>query len=51
MRWPLDSLYALKWLRSQLKRDNPDLLREMVRSLAEKLMSAEAEAICGRGED
>ena len=29
--------------------DDPDLLREMVASFAEQLMSAEADALCGAG--
>ena len=45
----LESLDALDWLRKQLEQDNPDLLREMVRSFAERLMSAEADAVCGAG--
>jgi putative transposase len=44
-----DSLDALEWLRKQLEQDNPDLLREMVKSFAEQLMSAEAVAVCGAG--
>ena len=44
-----DSLDALEWLRKHLEQDSPDLLREMVRSFAEQLMSAEADAICGAG--
>ena len=44
-----DSLDALDWLRKQLEQDNPDLLREMVKSFAERLMSAEADAACGAG--
>jgi transposase-like protein len=38
---------ALVWLRKQLETDNNDLLREMVRSFAEELMGAEADAVCG----
>ena len=45
----LESLDALEWLRKHLEQDSPDLLREMVRSFAEQLMSAEADAICGAG--
>jgi len=37
----------LAWLRKQLQQADPDLLREMVRSFAEKLMGAEADALCG----
>jgi putative transposase len=44
-----DSLDALDWLRKQLEQDDPDLLREMVKSFAERLMSAEADAVCGAG--
>ena len=40
-----DSLDALDWLRKQLEQDDADLLREMVKSLAEQLMSADADAI------
>ncbi|MFH1331633.1 MAG: IS256 family transposase [Actinomycetota bacterium] len=40
---------ALAWLRKQLDADGNDLLREMVRSFAESLMSAEAEVLCGAG--
>ncbi len=38
---------ALSWLRKRLEEEYPDLLREMVESFAEQLMSAEADAICG----
>jgi len=37
----------LSWLRKQLETADVDLLREMVRSFAETLMSAEADALCG----
>ena len=40
---------ALAWLRKQLETDDNDLLREMVRSFAEGLMSAEADVVCGAG--
>ncbi len=42
-----DRMDALAWLRKQLEGDGNDLLREMVRSFAEGLMSAEADAVCG----
>ena len=45
----LPGLGLLEWLRKHLEQDSPDLLREMVRSFAEQLMSAEADAICGAG--
>ena len=41
------SMDALAWLRKQLETDGNDLLREMVRSFAEELMSAEADVVCG----
>src|SRR5665648_1261730 len=37
----------LSWLRKQLEVADVDLLREMVRTFAETLMSAEADAVCG----
>lgn len=37
----------LGWLRKQLAEADPDLLREMVKSFAETLMGAEADALCG----
>ena len=40
---------ALEWLRKHLEQDDTDLLREMVVSFAERLMSAEADAMCGAG--
>lgn len=42
-----ESMDALAWLRKQLETDGNDLLREMVRSFAEELMSAEADVVCG----
>ena len=42
-----ESMDALAWLRKQLADDGNDLLREMVRSFAEELMSADADAMCG----
>lgn len=39
----------LGWLRKQLAEAEPDLLREMVRTFAEALMGAEADALCGAG--
>jgi putative transposase len=35
------------WLRKQLEEASPDLLRAMVQELAEALMGAEADALCG----
>jgi transposase-like protein len=41
------SMDALVWLRKQLETADTDLLREMVRSFAEGLMGADADAVCG----
>jgi len=35
------------WLQEQLAQASPDLLRSMVQTFAETLMSAEADAVCG----
>jgi putative transposase len=35
------------WLRKQLEQASPDLLRAMVQEMAEALMGAEADALCG----
>jgi transposase-like protein len=37
------------WLDEHLEQASPDLLREMVRSFAQALMGAEADAVCGAG--
>ena len=37
------------WLHEQLAQASPDLLREMVKTFAEALMGAEADAVCGAG--
>jgi transposase-like protein len=37
------------WLRKQLEETSPDLLRLMVKDMAEALMSADADAVCGAG--
>jgi len=42
-----ESMDLLGWLRKQLAEADSDLLREMVRSFAEALMGAEADAVCG----
>jgi putative transposase len=44
-----DSLDALDWLRKHLEGDSSDVVREMVKAFAERLMSAEADAACGAG--
>ena len=43
------SIEALAWLREQAGAADSDLLREMVRTFAEALMSAEASALCNAG--
>ena len=40
---------ALAWLRKQLDGDENDLLREMVREFAQRLMAAEVDAVVGAG--
>lgn len=42
-----DNMDLLAWLRKQLEEAEPDLLREMVKTFAETLMGAEADALCG----
>lgn len=42
-----DRVEGLAWLRKQLEVADVDLLREMVRAMAEKLMGAEADNLCG----
>jgi putative transposase len=37
------------WLHEHLDQASPDLLREMVRSFSQALMSAEADVVCGAG--
>ncbi len=41
------SMDAVVWLHKWLETDDNDLLREIVSSLAEGLMSAEADVVCG----
>jgi putative transposase len=38
---------VLGWLHKQLEQASPDLLRAMVKTIAETLMAAEAETLCG----
>jgi transposase-like protein len=40
---------ALEWLRKHLDAEGSDLLREMVRTCAERLMGAEVEVLCNAG--
>ena len=42
-----DSVDVAGWLHERLAAASPDLLREMVKTFAEALMSAEADAVCG----
>ena len=44
-----DTVDALDWLRKHLEGDGNDLIREMVQAFAERLMAAEADAMCGAG--
>jgi len=41
------TLDPVVWLRKHLEQADTDLLREMVRTFVQHLMSAEADAICG----
>ena len=43
------SIDVTGWLEEQLAQASPDLLRAMVTTFAEALMSAEADAVCGAG--
>lgn len=40
---------GLAWLRKQAEQADTDLLQEMVKVFAERLMAEEADAICGAG--
>ena len=42
-----NNMDLVAWLRKQLEVAEPDLLREMVKSFAEALMGADADALCG----
>jgi putative transposase len=44
-----DNMDALEWLRKHLDAEASDLLREMVRTFAERLMGAEVEVLCNAG--
>jgi len=43
-----NTMDALEWLRKQLDGDENDLLREMVREFAQRLMAAEVDALARR---
>jgi transposase-like protein len=44
-----DSVDPAGWFAGQIGACEPDLLRSMVKTMAEALMSAEADAVCGAG--
>jgi putative transposase len=44
-----DDVDALEWLRKHLDAEGSDLLREMVRTFAERLTGAEVEVLCNAG--
>jgi transposase-like protein len=44
-----NNMDALEWLRKHLEAEGNDLLREMVRTFAERLMAAEVEVLCNAG--
>ena len=44
-----NNMDALEWLCKRLDEDGNDLVREMVKAFAEKLMGAEVDVICGAG--
>ena len=44
-----NNMDALEWLRKNLDADGNDLLREMVRTFAERLMAAEVDVVCNAG--
>ena len=44
-----NTMELVPWLRKQLENEDGDLLAEMVKTFANQLMGAEADAICGAG--
>jgi transposase-like protein len=44
-----NNIDALEWLRKHLDAEGSDLLREMVRTFAERLMAAEVDVLCNAG--
>jgi transposase-like protein len=44
-----NNIDALEWLRKHLDAESSDLLREMVRTFAERLMAAEVDVLCNAG--
>ena len=45
----LPSIDLPAWMAEQLTQASPDLLRQMIQTFAEALMSADADAVCGAG--
>ncbi len=45
----LPSIDLPAWMAEQLSQASPDLLRQMIQTFAEALMSADADAVCGAG--
>ena|SRR5829696_3068446 len=43
------SIDVPRWMDAQLSQASPELLRSMIRTFAEALMSADADAVCGAG--
>ncbi|MEZ7129034.1 transposase [Nonomuraea sp. AD125B] len=41
------SVTPAQWLAQQIETGDPDMLRSMVKTMAETLMSAEADSLCG----
>ena len=44
-----DSMDNLSWLRNLIEQGDPDVLRDMLERIADQLMDAEVDAICGAG--
>jgi putative transposase len=44
-----NKMEPLEWLRKNLDKADPDLVREMVKEFAETLMGADVDAVCGAG--
>ncbi|MEV3985945.1 transposase, partial [Nonomuraea sp. NPDC049758] len=42
-----NSVTPQQWLAKQIQTDDPDVLRSMVKTMAEALMAAEADTLCG----
>ncbi|SDI23764.1 Transposase, Mutator family, partial [Sinosporangium album] len=44
-----NSVNPAAWLAKQIETGDPDMLRSMVKTMADALMSAEADTLCGAG--